>query len=113
MAKQTIEINLALKFLQILDRVDVVELSVLGFLAPIQPTDFTKTRDIMVALAKGSDVDRSLILSAVDTLANLDLIRVGHVKISADAMLQRDEHDYQLTSLGRKFIAFVLEPRDK
>lgn len=104
---KNLSVNVKLAFLRMIDRVGVHDLQVLGFMANKSSDEYITAGQIIAAVSDTSEHEKLLILSAIDTLANLQLIEVGRVGLDANGRLHRQRHDYRLTQLGRSFVNFI------
>ena len=103
----SLSIDMKLAFIQMLDRMGPVDLHVLGHLSTIPPDSYMEAARITEAVSDHSEEQRLFVLSATDTLANLQLIEVGRIGLDDESFLHREKHDYRLTELGRSLVDFI------
>lgn len=109
-----LSVNVKLEFLRVLDRIGLMELQMLGYMKSHGGAQFLPASKIIGAISDASEHERLLMLSATDTLANLQLIEVGRIGLDEEGVLHRQQHEYRLTQLGLGFVEFIeADPPDK
>ena len=102
-----LDLNLKLEFINFLRRFGTQDLHVLGYLSKLDRGKYVEAINISASITDGSELQKLLILSATDTLANMQLIEVGKIGLMPDGTLKRQEHEYRLTALGWSFVSFI------
>jgi len=102
-----LSVNVKLELLRMLDRIGLTELHVLGYMKGQGGSEYLPASRLIAAVSDDSECENLLVLSAVDTLANLQLVEVGRIGVDDKGGLDRRKQEYRLTQLGQAFIAFI------